>query len=94
MNRRRKINYEYEGEPPHKEMSWCIANEIIVCMDRYAEVIKGKYYERDLYRIVVKYGNEDKKGDYKYTHKNIINAVWNAWIRLYKINNGKEEKIR
>lgn len=94
MSRRKKVKYQYEGEPPHKEMSWCIKHDILVWADRYAEKIGRFYEERDLYRIVVRFGNEEKKGKYKFTHKTIINAVWNAWRQLYNRNNVKTREIQ
>jgi len=94
MNKRKKINYTYDGEPPHKEMSWCIKHDILVWVDRYAEKVGRNYEERDLYRIVAKFGNKEKKGKYRFTHKTIVNAVWNAWIQLYKINNVKAREIQ
>jgi hypothetical protein len=94
MSKRKKIRYNYEGDPPHKEMSWCIKHDILVYMDRYAEKVGRNYEERDLYRIVVEYGNRQKEGEYKFTHKTIVNAVWNAWKQLYNINNVKTREIQ
>jgi hypothetical protein len=91
---KKKTKYIYEGEPPHKEMSWCIKHDILVLVDRYAEKVGRYYKEKDLYRIVVKFGNEEKKGKYRFTHETIVNAVWNAWKQLYKINNVKAREVK
>jgi hypothetical protein len=78
---------------PMKEMSWCFKNHIKVNVDPEAE-FNGSYWKMTgRYQIVISQGNRSKASGFIYNKDNVMDAVFDAYIKTYNLNYGKEKQV-
>lgn len=93
---KKKSNPYALGQPktpnPMKEMSWCINKHVYVSCDIEGFKVGNQWEMGDKYRLVIKKGDVVRRSEYIYTRENIVDAIYDTYREIYKINHGKETK--
>lgn len=78
---------------PDKEMSWCFTKHIYVTVEPEA-VMEGRYWKQTgRYAIKIRQGKKERISEFDYTKDTIVDAINDAYRKLYELNYGKETKV-
>ena len=93
----KKRSYPYRlGSPktpnPMKEMSWCFSKHIYVSCQIEGKKVNGQWEMGNRYKLTIKQGSKYSETDYIYTKDDIMDAIYDTYIKLYEMNYGKETK--
>lgn len=77
---------------PMKEMSWAETRHIRISCE--IEALKvGKYWEMgNKYKLTIRQGDRYKDTGYDYTKDNVVDAIYEAYRELYRMNYGKRQE--
>lgn len=93
---RKKLNpyaLSYPKTPnPLKEMSWCINKHIYVSCNIQAFKVGSQWEMTDKYCLTIKNGDRYRESDYIYTKDNVVDAIYDTYREIYKVNHGKKTK--
>ena len=77
---------------PVKEMLWCFSKNIRVIIEpEYFKNAKGDYEMTMMYQVVAEQGNKRQSSGYIYNRDNVVDAVNDAYRKIYQKNAKKEE---
>jgi len=75
---------------PLKEMSYCINKHIYVSCSIEGSKIGSQWEMGDRYCLTIRYGDDFRKTDYIYTKDNVVDAIYDTYREIYKMNHGKK----
>jgi hypothetical protein len=74
---------------PMKEMSWCFSRHIKVNIEPEA-IKEGRDWKMTfMYQLVVTQGDRKSESGYIYTRDNVMDAMYDAYRKIYQMNYGK-----
>lgn len=90
----KKKTYPYRIAPakapnPLKEMSWCFSKFIYISCQIQGFKVGDRWEMGDKYKLTVRQGTRYSETDYIYTKDNVMDALYEAYIKTYNSNNGK-----
>lgn len=88
---KKKEGFDSPSTPnPVHEMSWCFERKIRVIIEPEAfQQPNGYYKQTNRYAICVDNAGVKKCGDFVYTKADVLDAVHNLYLEIYKRNYGK-----
>ena len=94
----KKRTYPYRISMPNtsnplKEMSWCLKHHIKVNTEPEGKKVGGYWEMTGKYQIVVSQGDRNKGSGFIYDKDNVMDAVYEAYRKLYELNYGKEREV-
>lgn len=75
-----------------KEMSWCFSRHIYISCEPEA-IKQGQYYKQtNRYKLTIKQGDRYSETDYEHTKDDIMDAIFDAYRKVYQMNYGKKKE--
>jgi len=79
-------------DSPMKEMSWCFSRHIKINVEPEA-IKEGNEWKMTMrYQLVVNQGNRKRESGYIYTKDNVMDALFDAYRKIYQMNYGKKKE--
>lgn len=93
----KKKSYPYRlGHPktpnPLKEMSWAETRHIRISCQIKGFKNGGQWEQGNKYKLTVMQGDRYSETGYDYTKDDVVDAIYDAYRKLYNMNNGKKKK--
>lgn len=77
---------------PMKEMSWAETRHIRISCQIQGFKNGGQWEQGNKYKLTVMQGDRYSETGYDYTKDDVVDAIYDAYRKLYNMNNGKKRK--